>query len=506
MLNFFQTGIYLSGSSRDRDTTADGRQAFLIIGDSIAGDTTAVLGAGPTTPAGTTYLWNGTNLVELTTADLNNAGSAYGTAWKKFALDYNAGTSRKPCFINRASGGSEFYPDGDNNNWYTSGVHYSAAVTAANACLSFMGVSKLKGIFICLGINDARGAQTTANIQSAIISLITRLNSDFQDTKIYITSIGRTESSFIGDRIFAIKGYIKDLTFSYSNVELVANLTTFVSWNLYSGDNLHPTQAGNDKHGELYARALLNTDSSSKIVRQVHNIFYNQLSSNNKLAVADFIEGCIIDGNWDDTTMDTFQFYHPTDVRDKVGDWCNMCAARLNGTADGDGTNFVRSIGTVGNYISTNFAPSFARKASQSDFITADRTGTVTTAAGTAGHLHSEGATNRLFQGVSSVLSYNCNDGTVTSWSGGDPKFSDNTEYARARNGTTKSLIKNGTQVNSATVASSAPSTNVILLGQADGSTAYLHAQHKYFYYAKRTTFNHTSFISRLNTLISSWT
>src|SRR5215204_2425590 len=156
-----QQGIILSRVRRSSaDTTPDNRQGFLIIGDSLAGDTSSNTVLGPTTASNTCYLWNGSGQTMLTTQDINNAGAIYGTSWKQFALDYYTATGLKPFFVNRAAGGSEFYPNGDTNNWSTTGALYSPSVTDANNALAFLGVPRFRAIFVRLGHNDASSANT----------------------------------------------------------------------------------------------------------------------------------------------------------------------------------------------------------------------------------------------------------------------------------------------------------------------------------------------------------
>lgn len=502
-MSFFHS--LLSSISLSPDTTPDGKQAFLIIGDSISGDSSSSSTLGPTTLSDTCYLWNGSSLTEKTTLDINNAGSTYGSAWKKFALDYNANTSKKVVFINRAAGGSTAYPDGDNNNWYTSGDKYSPAVSDANAALSFLGITKLKGIFIILGINDASGSQSTADIFTGLTSLITRLNSDFPDTNIYISSIGRASSGVIGTKIATIKAQIKSLSETYSNVHIPANLTSLVGWNMYAFDNLHPNQTGYNKIGELYAR-YFTLESYSKRVRQAINAYYTDITTPHKTAIETFIEGCISDDVWDSNYVESCQIYKCTEAQeDLYVDLTLMTAGQPNGTIGFSAGNYVSTPGTAGNYFKTNFAPANSRFAGQNDFLSIIKFGTVTTPAGTAGHGHSEGGTNRLFQTSGSLIAYGANDATATTWTAGDTKFADNTEYAHGRDGGSKYLYKDTTQVHTASVASTTHSTDDILLGQARSSTAYLNAEHLYHVYTKKVGFDHAAFKARMDTLLAAW-
>jgi len=110
------------------DTTDDGKQAFLIIGDSNADGRGVTI---PTVAADTLYLYNGVDLTEVTAQTVANNGD-YGSPWQQFATNYKSLSTRKTVLIQKGWGGSEFYPNGDNTNWYTSGDLYQPAVDAAN--------------------------------------------------------------------------------------------------------------------------------------------------------------------------------------------------------------------------------------------------------------------------------------------------------------------------------------------------------------------------------------
>lgn len=495
------TTIYPNNSQLD--TAPDGKQVWLGLGDSNAdgrGETV------PTVAANTLFLANstGSSISEITTQDVANDGT-FGSMWQQYATNKKANTGFVTVIVQRGAGGAEFWPNGDNTNWYVSGSLYADAVTAAKNTLNLLSLDKLKGISINLGINDARGAQSLTDIQTGVNSLIDRLMVDFPNTPIYIISIGRMEGQFITERIASVKGNIKDMSTTHSNVHLYANMTCFSDWGFYQGDGLHLTTAGYNKAGEMLERYERSTESN-KIVRQVINQFYNDLSSTNKAAIKTFVEGCITDGNWDATTMDSFQFFHPTDIRDKVPDWCLISSGRRRGNCTGDGTNFIITDGVSGTSWSTNWAPIYARRASQNDFVKGVRTGTVTTAAGIAAHLHSDGTNMVLRSSSSNVITYNSNSGTGSTWTGGDTQFQNNTDYGNGRSSSsTQILFKAGSQVHSGSTTSNTPDIATIQIGANSSDQLPMAVEAKYHFYGKLSTFTYSSFISRINTLISSW-
>lgn len=504
-MSLFHTLLSSSSSQPSSDTTSDGKQVFLIVGDSNAGDTSATTTLGPETLSDTCYLWNGTDLTEKTTGDINNAGATNGTAWKKFALDYNAATSKKVVFVNQAEGGSSFEDDGSGEDWSSDGDLYAAAKTEADACLAFLELTKLKGIFVFLGINDARGATALATIATAVDSLFDRLTTDFPDTPIYVISTGRDENSaLISSRKFAIKKYLKDASVEYDDVELSANAYSFFPWGAYAGDNIHLLQTtGYNKLGEIQGRVAQETDTN-KEVRQVYSYFHTPLSSAHKAAYKTFIEGCQSDGNWD--LLDELQIYRGS-TRNNVLISLKNVTAPLDSNFDFTENDCIT--GGSGKYLRTNFIPSVCPVvATVDDFICGVKTKTNATAAGTAAYLFGGLNTTavRLLQASGSVLAYSCNDTTATSWTSGDTKFADETWYCIGRSAGIKSLFKNPTEVHSASVAVGAACTRDIYVCALnnDGSAATPIASGVYcWFYAKKTGFNLSAFQSRMDTLLT---
>lgn len=491
------------GGGSQTDTTSDDKQAFLIIGDSMAGDTSSSLSVGPTTPAGTTYLWNGSGLTELTTADINKASATAGTPWKKFALDYNAATGKKCVFVNGAAGGSSYASDSGPNNWSTTGNLYAPCVTDANNCLSFLGLTRFKGIFVILGANDGIGSIDISLVIAAIDDLMIRINSDFNSVPVYVTTSGGQAGGAMNDRFFDIKTAQKQTSVTYSNIHVAINLAPFRDWGLLAADVRHQSQAGNNKIGEMFSRYIMATEPDKQI-KQIQNSFFNDLSANNKAALKTFVNGNIADGNW--ALIDSFQWYYPSDVRDKVMDWTLLTAAIRKGNVTGDGSNFLKTDGVAGTAVDTNFAATFATIASQNDAILGVRTGIVTTAVGTGFHLHSAGSNSVLRSTTSNTVIYQFNNASSDTWTAGDTQFQNNTDYARDRTSSTAfHLFKNGTQVDTGSQASTTPDFLTLRIGanasdQLPGVTEVI-----YHFFARRSGFNYSAFLAREATLRASW-
>lgn len=243
---------------------------FMVLGDSIsAGRGESV---GTAVSSGVLEEYNGSSFVSLTTAEVSTALT--GSPWKKFALDLNATTGRKIVLSCNGSGGAEWYPNGDNNNWYSSGSLRAAAKTKTDAMIAAKGRTSLDGIILILGINDARGAVTIGNILIGMDSLITWLNTNYPSVPLFIAQIGREES---GDttRVLDVRSLIYNssatlvyndgiqhglgLCQRYSTVKMAFDeMPNFTSMGYIRTDNLHPNQAGNNYMGAGFATYIKN--------------------------------------------------------------------------------------------------------------------------------------------------------------------------------------------------------------------------------------------------------
>lgn len=480
-------------------TNTNSSSLFVVIGDSNSGDNTSSTAYGPTTAAGVALKWNGSGLTDVATTDFNNTAGTHGTPWKKFCLDYNAATGKSVIIVNRASGGSEFYPNGDNNNWYTSGTLYASMQSDLASALAFVGKLKPDAFFIHLGVNDIVSANTTTDILTGMTSLFTRLLTDYPGVKIYIVNTGVDNLSLgMTARKFFFKKSFRDFAQNNADIEQVCNLDSFEQWGY--GDGIHLIQDGYNKEGELFARTLTSSETN-KEVRQVLTYFHDKLNSTHEAAVKTFVEGMESDGTWIYTNIDCMQIYVSTYSKKNVFlDFTNIQ------TPLDDGFDWVSGVGihtdNTPKTLIPNFIPSIcAVNTTVTDFINGTKTGTNLTSAGTQGVLWSNpvGSLRRVFQTATSVINYNVNDATNTTYSG-DTKILDDTRYATTRNGTAKALHKNSTQVSSATVSAGALSTSSVEIG---GATSQIDCQFKYFYNTQFTGTTLSTFEGRIETLIT---
>lgn len=501
--NTFQTQGRSGGSGTPPpagDTTADGKQAYLIIGDSNAGDTTAATTLGPTTPAGTTYRWNGSGLTELTTQDLSNAGAIYGTAYKQFALNRYTRTGMKSVFVNRAVGGSEFITNGDTTNWSTTGALYAPAVTDANACLANLGLARFKGIFLVLGTNDVReGTLTLPDIYTGMQSLLTRLTTDFPNTKIYMVTTGMYNGAVVtmdARKWGMIKNFF-DIAASYADAEIIGSLYNMFQWGYGFGDSLHLTTAGYNKLGEQFERAIASTETV-KEVRRMQTMMFNDPTTTQKAAIKTFYNG-----GWF-TYLDGLQTYVGGVRNQLLYDYTGYTCPVDTGPVDIPNNNFIHT-DTTPKYITTNFVSSvMIRNTTVSNFIEGTRTGTNLVPVATAGIPlgNNSGSLIRIFQTTASNTFWAANDTTNTTYATWT-KIPDNTNIAVGRNGTTKYLYGEGVVLQQATVAAGTITNSPTRIGGNGSAGNYMDCQFDRWYRIANVGVDPVAFTSALNTLVA---
>lgn len=486
------------------DTTADGKQAVLIIGDSTSAGSNNSTGNGPSPAASTAYYYRRTttDIVQIT-SDIVSAPN--GTQYPQMCTDYYNATGKKLVVIPCGSGGSNFSSEGDGNDWSTTGTLYAQAVTDAHNALSLLELAKLKYILIAsLGINDARGAVALSTIQSDISSLISRLQTDFPGVPIMIEQIGRSETASLNARIGSIRGYLKQVCIDNDNVHIIGGLISLFAAGGYGTDNLHPNQTGNNYRGSMYARWMINA-SYSKWARSIISSHFDELSSLRKNAIAN-----LIDTNTSSyLEHDCLLNFKTTTKNNVFVDWAFMCTPLDSGFSFTANT----SVSTNGSstYLRTGLVPSMnLLKMGQNDFFSGVKIKTNNTAAGTtavafggadasAGIFSSQVSTNQL--------GYRSFDNT-TSLYAGETAYASSSEYGTSRSSGNKYLYKNGSQISTASVASVSLLTQGIYVGcnNNNGTAANFHnAEYEYFRACKFSTVSQSTFKAAMDTFLASW-
>ncbi|NDK56182.1 SGNH/GDSL hydrolase family protein [Pontibacter fetidus] len=250
-------------------TTNNNAEIIVVIGDSIANGTNERDGKKGPDPDGALLEWDGSSLYTVTNTDTKTAN--LGSWHPSHAIAYKQKTGKNTILIEGALGGAEWYPHNDNVNWYETGSLYKPLLENVKSALQTFGAKKVRVVYIVLGVNDARGTQSIANVRRGMFSLIDRLNQDLEIPAIRIVNIGRAEKG-ITERVQDVRKLIDNadanyiysdgqqhglgLVQIYNNVKLADDLARYEGLGLYHTDNLHLTQAGNNYLGKYLGENL----------------------------------------------------------------------------------------------------------------------------------------------------------------------------------------------------------------------------------------------------------
>jgi hypothetical protein len=448
------------------DTTIDGKQVEVNLGDSRALAVGEVV--GPTTLSGTCYEYVSGSEVELTTADVSTA--ATGSQYKKYALDRNADSGKKPVFISCGSSGSTVKANGGDggNNWSSTGTLRASAISKTNSALTYYGLTKPYVINVILGINDVKnGVSTNAEIITAFDEFFDWVQATWPGVTVRVSMIGRYASTLSNDRTISVSVYFKRRAKLYSNVYIVGALNSYYNWNLYktspATEPLHLTQAGNNKLGEQTARfEKYKALGFNKWAISILSSMYSDPGLTKATAINNFI----VAQETNYLTRDTWFMFKQAQIEETFADWA-LIGLGNNVGAVFTANSYMASSSTGPQYINGLFNPAFSADVSSQNDINYSLRLAVNGNGLTTGYLFGgqDAATKGilLFQ-VSSSLRYTINDITGAIYSG-ETKFADNSRYGVYRSGTTKGLRKNGVSIHNATLASTGFLDKPIFLG-----------------------------------------
>lgn len=498
--NVLQSKKVSAGPPPPSYITADGEEMYLIVGESNAGDTTAAVGVGVTTPATVCGRWTGSTWEYLTTGDMNNAGPTYGTGYKRFALNRYNRNGMKSLFVNCAAGGSEFIPNGDTNNWSPTGTRYAAMVTTANAALASKNINRFRAVRIILGTNDIRaGALTLPDIYAGMVSLIDRINTDFFTPKIYMTITNFYDGavSSMDARKWGMLKNFYDLAAAYTNVELDSSMFNMWTWGFGFGDQLHLTTAGYEVIGAQWERAVASTETN-KDIRRIQSMLPNDPTTAQKAAIKTYYDA----GHFQ--YLDGLQAYvggvRNQLLYDLVG-W----TAPLDSGFDVPNSNYIHTDATP-KYISSNFIPSVgARLTTHTDFIEGVKTGVNLTPVATAGMAfgNPSGVLNRVFQTTSSNVFWSANKTTSNTYTGWT-KIPDNSYVSVGRNGTTETLYGDaGTSLQNVTSTAGAAASGFSRIGGNGSAGFWLDCQFSCWFRIRSSGVNFPQFLADTTVLLA---
>lgn len=464
---------------------------FGVVGDSNAdGRSTTV----PSISAGRLFNWNGSSYDSITTQTVaNGAGGPYGSIWQNFAVEYFNSTGRPVYLCNGASGGSNFYPDGDTNNWYSSGgTLRSAFITKLAGALAARGAAKPEGIFVNLGINDARSitsaSESYANFQTGVTSLFTWLTTDYPGVPIYVIIPGRAETptySYNDQNFYGVRQTIRNAAQSFTDVIIMAGALTWVdettvgTGNAYMADGLHYGQPMNDQLGVI-ANRIVQSSIANKWARGVVCSRFSDYSGSFADVLATRVTNLVTSGDYFKLEPTVLTVSPSQDERDCLIDITFLSNCVLFGSPTVNSDHCLEFNGSSQYFSAIYIAQWFNQSgAGQDNYIVGARLVSRTTASGVSGSLVGRAVgtvQTRVIQTIVPSVAWYPSRNAAETWSGGDTSLQNNF-YAVARNSGTGYLYKDATQVDSA-VSASAGVLNATILTMAfdngGGVTQYL--------------------------------
>jgi hypothetical protein len=349
-----------------KNTTADGRQVWLYMGDSLAQGTNQGTDTGPPVYyANSIFYWNqgGGTIDPVTTNDVGNANA--GSIWVKFGIDYYRKTGYRCVFVREGVGGSTVFPIGTTNNWFDYTQQYGQAVSDTQACLTNIGLQEIRGVILLCGINDARNSESLGMIKNAYYMWIEKINRTLKNPFIYFINIGRDENGTgRGQRVTAIDSYIEEVSAYFPNVRRILRLADYIDVpDIYSTSfsDVHLTQFGNDFVGAKCVRNMsqmgLIADKPRKYTYSstVNAVFarFSNLSEEEKMVMSDFIEYMSAQG---DLSFDAFYLPLFKDSANCMQDWFRD--KKMSGGQVLPNRGGLRTYGTTASGIRSNFIPS----------------------------------------------------------------------------------------------------------------------------------------------------
>jgi hypothetical protein len=348
------------------NTTREGKQVWVYIGDSIAQGTNQGTDTGPPVfYANTVRYWNpgSSDFVSITTNDIG--GALAGSAWVKFGTDYYKRTGYQIDWVSGGTGGANYFPDGDTNNFYDYVVQWNNVMISVANALAFHGLREVRGVIYLCGINDARASQDQSAINKAIFLLVSKTRKRLNGAQQYFINIGRDENgNGEGQRVQSVRKGIEDVCNYFSDCHIILRLgDLIVDPDIYSDSfaDVHPNQFGYDYIGAKAVKNMLDgglisntprkytyTSNTAGIFKRLHG-----LTEDEKRAIHDFVEYLVSISSWN---MDSFVLPLFSQAGNCYQDWLrdvNYTGGLIKKNRGG-----IETVGTLGSSINTNFTPS----------------------------------------------------------------------------------------------------------------------------------------------------
>lgn len=450
-LDYYRQG----GAAATEDTTADGRQLIISMGDSKTSTSPA---AGPTPTAGTVKQWASSAISDVGATDLADVVSV-GSPLPRMGINYNAASGKIPVFSLSGTGGARFSIHPTDLSWRSDGDLYAPMKAKADAALAALGLTKPKAIFITCGINDASGSEVLATIQTDIQSLLDRLTTDFSGCDIVMSIPGRNTAARNTLRMVAVRTYILDECLARTNVYPLMFESCYDE-NALNSDNLHWGTSGNDWAGIFFAQWMANS-AYSKFARGFISSMFTNLSTPHKVLLDTCIAAEVANGNF--AKYEFMYWFKNGDIKDMwidatghyTGNNTSLTQVADSHIAAADGTRRLNPGWIAGSIFS---------KTGQDSVFVGAKLRTRISAANAVATLFgaSDAGTDTIIvaQTATPSIVFAANDQTLTASTSPDASLTADTFYGVLRfDANDKHLVKNAAIVQTAAVASTGEPT-----------------------------------------------
>lgn len=397
-------------------------------------------------------------IIPYTTGDLQYVVTN-GSPWPEYMYNLNALTGEKCCTILSTRSGSQLYSDTAALSWRNDGTgvlwpqHSAYAISA----MSLNAVTKIKRVHIILSINDMNdGTRTNDSINSDWIDLIDRVIALCDPLEIWVNITGQEAQQSLKRQtnLFFIKS-LPSLPAYLGRVFLAVNeYMIFKSGG--SAEGLHWNDEGNDKVGYLKAQQIAAKKNGLTDVDLLSVVYANQwddLSTNNKTLYTNYTNGLRSASLF--TKLSALQIRRADTRKNALTDYTrNSCGE------DFGFTFFAKDrvlYDGVSNRINTWFNPAAQIGLgihTQTDFVYFVKTAESLTAAGVLASVFGQTVTARTMMqqtaGSAFLATGNANAGAT--WTGSTIIPGTSWIYI-IRNGTSLSIMVNGTVVFTTTIA-----------------------------------------------------
>lgn len=444
----------------------------------------------------------------LTTADIStsdNGIDTYGSFAKQFAIDHYNRTGEVVVFVAGGVPSSTFAVTSGTNNWEASptGVNYDNLITKMDNCLAFFNRTEPDLMIWSLGVNDVTNSATTANINTAMDSLMDRIEAKYPTTLNLWLQIGRNTTEFDSQKFYDCRANLIANIEAHANQAMCNNALTFTFTTGYE-DLIHYNNESMNWYGASCDRYLALSSVANKWARGAIASYYTVVSTAVRTAIDDLVTTMYANGYY--FTSEGLILYTADHVYSGQVDLCFMSAMEPITTTFNAGS--AQSLNGTTSYLALSFQPALFTRAGLSDVIHMVKI--LENRSGPTSAVFALSGINTNFisisQSGSSAIIYRCNDATVSS-TASIAEFGDDKFYSVVRDGGTKYLYEDTTQLASAAVAATAEPVVHMMDGARTGAppTNFINADLQARYCGKYTTISLSTLQTKIQAVIDAY-